>query len=107
MPQPHDPLYDALNQLSIAPPPAMAQANILRAARNMPRKGMGGAWLLRWLRLARAYWWLPRTRFVVMASILALCIGLGTLQQFQRAAVVIPRDLMLYDVAFAEFDGTI
>lgn len=97
-----DPLYSQLAQLNIAEPSAQAQADILRAARQMPVQRRFGFLLP--LKRLRATLYVPQTRYAIMASVVAIFIGLGALNQSLRTAPQIPDELMLYDLAFTDFD---
>ena len=96
-----DPLLHQLSTLHMPPPSAMAQADIVRAARQMPPRRHGLNARLHWL---QAFLAIPQTRLVVMAALLACVIGLGLAGQSQRDVPVIPADLLLYDIAVSEFD---
>ena len=103
--QPHDALGQSLARLQVPEPPANAQEAILQAAKAQPRKQFTP---FAALRRFRAMLYIPQTRYAIMASVVAIVIGLGIWRQSQPAAqriASIPTDVLLYDVEFAEFEG--
>lgn len=96
-----DSLEAQLSQLSIPAPSAMAQADILRAARQIPPRRRGLNAKMHWL---QAFLAVPQTRFAVMAMLLACVIGIGLAGQSQRDLPRIPKDMLLYDVAITDLE---
>lgn len=104
-----DDLQIRLNQLEVPrPSPASTQA-ILAAAYATPRRQ---AAFLAPLRRVRAWIYVPQMRYVVMASVVALFIGVGLIGRLTQpdtpanrlTAEALPEDVLLYDVELADGD---
>lgn len=106
MDKPDDPLRDELAALDVPPPAGNAVYRILEEARRTPRRQ------IRWLgplRQLRAAVFVPRTRVAIMAGVFVLFTLIGLAGRLlapdtppRLTAEMIPDELLLYDVEFAE-----